>query len=191
MSVGIRAEVPRAVVAHHAREDHARKRFVRHFEIWIALVVTQPHVKRGLMPLDEVRFENERFDFVGDDDRSHVDDALRHGRDTRRMRRTILKVRAHAIAQRDRFTDVENLVARPDHHVDAWRVGNLGERLLEGHLTRTGRRERRNNTTAMHAITATPSNTYAPRWSSGKTVSRCAPRALPRRTRPLQNASDP
>ena len=47
-------------------------------EVREALVVAQPHVERRLVALDQVRFEDQRLDLVGDDDRAHVGDALDH-----------------------------------------------------------------------------------------------------------------
>ncbi len=129
--VRVGAEVARAVVAHDAREHDARERLVRDLEIREALVVAQPHVERRLMALDQVRFEDQRFDLVRDDDRAHVDDALDHLHRAVRVRGAVLEVRAHAAAQRDGLADIQNLPVVPDHHIDAGRVGELGQRPLQ------------------------------------------------------------
>ena len=136
MSVGIGAEVSRAVVSHHSREDHPRKRLVGHLQVWVAFVVAKTDVEGGLMALDQIRFENQRFDFVGNDDRSNVDDSLRHRRDPNVMHGALLKIRTHAISQRDRFADVQDLVAGADHHVDAWSIRDLRKIGEQRHLAR-------------------------------------------------------
>ena len=137
--VGVRPEVACPVVAHHAREHHARKGFVRDLEIRIALVVAQPDVERRLVAFDEVRFENERFDLVVDHDPTHVDDALDHALRAQRVGHAILKVGTHAVTQRHRFADVEYALAGAEHQVDAGSVRKLSQRRLERALPGHGR----------------------------------------------------
>ena len=70
--VRVRTEVARAVVLDDAGEQDARERLVRDFQVGIALVVAQADVERRLVPLDQVRFEDQRLDFVVDDDRQRT-----------------------------------------------------------------------------------------------------------------------
>ncbi len=51
----------------------------------------------------------------------------------------LLEVRSHAIAQRDRLSDVQDLAIAPDHHIDARRVRDLRERRKRSHPAPTGR----------------------------------------------------
>ena len=126
--VGVRAEIARAVVSNETREDDARKRLVRYLQVRIPLVVAQPDVERRLVALDQVRLEDQRLDFVRDDDRSNVGDSSRPSPSVRAMvHRAFLKVRSHAVAQRDRLSDVENLAVASDHQIDARRVRDLLE----------------------------------------------------------------
>jgi hypothetical protein len=134
--VRVRAEVARTVVTHDAGEDDARERLVRYLEIGEALVVAQAHVERRLMPLDQVRLEDQRFDLVRHDDRAHVGDARHHLLRAVCVRGAVLEVRPHAAAQRDGLPDIENAAVFPDHHVDAGAVGELRERPLEERLAR-------------------------------------------------------
>ena len=149
--VRVRPEVARPVVADHAREDDPRKRLVGDLQIGIAFVVAQTDVERRLMPLDQVRLEDQRLDLVGDDDRSNVGDLLDHRRRARVVRRALLEIRPHAIAQRDRLSDVENLAVASDHQIHARRVRDLREVLERRHPAPTGRRAR---TTTMTTTTA-------------------------------------
>ena len=199
--VGVGSEVARAVVAHHAREDDARKRLVGHLQVRIALVVAQPHVERRLMALDQVGFEDERLDLVGDDDRAHVDDALRPSPPCEMWcDRALLKIRTHAVAQRDGLTDVENLVAGPDHQVDAGRVGDLRERRLTA-LTAPARSESARAGRAPQPQDDDPGDHGDDRQPEQRRTRRDAAAAAPRRvraervaraeSRPLQKISEP
>ncbi len=131
MGVRVGTEVTRAIVLHHAREHHAREGLVRHLQVRVPFVVAQTNVERRLMPLDQIRFENERFDFIRDDDRSHVDDPLYHRLRADVMACGVLEVRAHAVAQRHRLPNVKNVTIPVYHLIDAGRIGNLGEPLFE------------------------------------------------------------
>ena len=133
VSVGVRPEVTRAVVTHEAREDYPGERLVGDLQVRIAFVVAQPNVKRRLVTLDEVRFKDQRLDFVGDDDRADVGDLLDHCRRAGMVHGAFLKVRPNAVAQRDRLSDVENLAVAADHHVDARRIRDLRQRRSQRH----------------------------------------------------------
>ena len=198
--VRVRSEVAGTVVAHEPREGETGEGLVRHLEVRIALVISQAHVERRLMALDQVRFEDQRFDFVAHHQRPDVDHALDHLLLEVIQRRTILKVRAHAAAQRDGLPHVEYGVAVTDHHIDAGFVRNLSERSLEpvayecAALLRRGdhgafimtaaaansiqpqrrglRREFQARKPPAAATRITPKNTSEKRWITGMTWSR-------------------
>ena len=143
VSIGVRAEVTGAVVAHDPREHHAWKRLVRYLEVRIALVVAQANVERRLVAFDQVRLEDERLDLVVHDDPAHVDDAFDHLLRARREERRVLKVRTDPIAQRDRFSDVQNSLVLAQHQIDAGGVRHLAERLFQVAARALGRARRR------------------------------------------------
>ena len=72
---GIRPEVARAVVRHHARDSHFRERFPpMDFDIRVALVVLQADVVLGPVALDQVHFEDQRLQLRTDHDPLDVGD---------------------------------------------------------------------------------------------------------------------
>ena len=76
--IGVRPEIPAAVVFEVRVKITRGNGSLVTFKYGKALVVAQPDVERRLMPLDEVRLENQRLDLVRDDNRAHIGDALDH-----------------------------------------------------------------------------------------------------------------
>ncbi len=60
---GVRAEVAPAVLLHAARDEHFREILGGDFQVGIALVIFEAHVEARAVFLDQVGFEDQRFDF--------------------------------------------------------------------------------------------------------------------------------
>jgi len=122
-------------------------------DVRIALVVLQPDVEVRLVALDEIRFEQQRFQLGVGDDPLEIgnlgDEALRLGR----VIAGGVKVRSDAVAQIDGFADVDDLAARVEVLIDAGfgRQGFefLGD-LLVGDRTITLRGFQRRSTILKH-----------------------------------------
>ena len=102
--VSVRPKIARAVVSDETREYDPRKRLVRYLQIRIPFIIAKANIEGRLVALDQVCFEDQRFDFVGDDDRSNLSNFLDHCRRARVMHRAFLEVRAYPVAQRDRLS---------------------------------------------------------------------------------------
>ncbi len=147
---GVRAEVATPVVHELARPLDPREVVAeRDLDVWVALVVLEPHVEAGLEPLDEVRFEEQRLRHAVDlghlDVRHTVDDAadpvdLPAGR-------LLLPIAADAAAQTLGLADVQDVASAVPHKVDAGAIRESLEGRFElgGHAPMLGqvRRGRR------------------------------------------------
>src|SRR4029077_4069634 len=126
--VGERAEVTLPLRARAAVEGEPREAvLVAQMDRGKALVIAQHDVEAWLVRLDEVVLEQQRLGLgVGDrdlDGRDLLHERLHLGIDVARG-----EVRAHAILQAPRLADIEQLLLRPEHAIDA---GALGERCEE------------------------------------------------------------
>ena len=118
--IGERAKVARAVLLHLARRQHLGEGVLPvDLDVGIALVVLEPDVELGLVLLDEVTFQQQRFQFrvrrpdfqIGD----LGNEPLRLGRQIRAG----VKVRPDAVAQVDGLADVDDRPARVTVDIDA------------------------------------------------------------------------
>ncbi len=73
----------------------------------------------GLMLLNQIRFQRQGFGFGIRNDEFDIDNLHHHNGGARHMAVGVTKVRSHAIAQFLGFANVENLVPRVFHKVDA------------------------------------------------------------------------
>ena len=73
------------------------------------LVVAEPDIIVRLQLLDQVAFEDQRFQLAVGHHQVDVGDAGNHPARFRRVRRRLLEIRADAVAQVHCFTDVKDL----------------------------------------------------------------------------------
>ena len=123
LRVRVRPEVDDAAAMPLSREHDAREVVLdRDRDVRERLVVTQAHVVRRPVALDEVLLEVQRLDLRAGDDRLDLVDALGHLPDPRpRVGRAGLEVRADARAQRLRLADVQDVAFPVSEQVDAGR----------------------------------------------------------------------
>jgi hypothetical protein len=96
------------------------------------LVVAEPDVERGPVPLDEVLLEVERLDLAPGHDHLQVGDPGHHPRHGRALiAASGLEIRADAGPQRPGLADVEHLPAVVPEQVDAGLRGQSLELVLE------------------------------------------------------------
>ncbi len=106
---GIRAEVVGAILANLSRKKNPRVFLVGHHDVGIALVVSQTHVERRPVLLDQVAFQHQRLEFGVDDNPLDVLDLADHARDADAMAGGFLKIASNSVLQRDGLANVKHL----------------------------------------------------------------------------------
>ncbi len=143
LRVGVRPEVRAVAAVALAREVHARKRLVeRDREKRIGLVVAQANVEARLVLLDELVLRQQRLGLGGDEQALDLVDARHHlDRAARRARALgVREVPGHALADRFRLADVDDLARLVAKEVDTGAVGQAAPLLGEPARAGFGRR---------------------------------------------------
>ncbi len=115
----IRAEIAAFAFPRTAVKPQSRKRVIRrHIYIRVTLVVSQDYVKPRFVPFDQVVFEDQRFGFgIGDRDLDISNQ--RHHRGGLGIAMRALEVTGDALPEIHGFADVDDLMLRVEHLVDA------------------------------------------------------------------------
>jgi hypothetical protein len=122
LGVAERPEVDAVPAVALAGEVDPREVLVeRDSDVWVRLVVTQPDVEDGPVPLDELLLCQQRLRLGLGGDELDVGDLGDHVRGAAGAR--LREVPGHPLAQRARLADVEHLPARVPKYVDAGPVG--------------------------------------------------------------------
>ena len=122
--VRVRPPVPSAVTGRPADQRDAREIFVQgQLDVEIVLVVAQPDVEAGAMPLDHRLLEDERFFLGRRGDHLELVDPRDHGGDVLRQHARGLEVIRHAVAQIQRLAGVDHPSLDVAHQVDTRGVG--------------------------------------------------------------------
>ena len=117
-------EVARAVLLHAAHHLHAREVLGDIYaQVGVVLVVLEEDVVVGLVQLDEVALQDQRFEVGVDQDDVKVIDLLDHGRHLGRVLAR-LEVRAHAVFEVLGLADIDDLSVGL-HQVTSGAVGQL------------------------------------------------------------------
>ena len=146
--VCVRTEVPGPVTHHATRRKHPWVGFVGDADVRVALVVLQVDVVPGFVLLDQVVFQNKRFNFGIRDDRFHVRNAGDQPGQLWALVPACLEIGAYPVAKHLRLADVKNTAKAVLENVDAWPCRQIvelhlkpfGQLPLHGHLI-----SRRNN----------------------------------------------
>ena len=127
-----RAEVVTAVLYDLARDGDSRPRMIGDLRAQVRFVVLEPDVVPGLVLLDQVVLENQRFLLARGDDGVEVAHPLHQEAHLVAAVAALAEICAHARAQRLRLADVEHLARAIAQYVDA-RVGRgSGQLLIDG-----------------------------------------------------------
>ncbi len=87
------------------------------------------------MFFDEIRFQDESFDFVVNDDELQIGDAFDEFTSLSVVSAIRLKIRAHAVFQILRLADVDDFAVRVFVQINAGRGRQVFQFLFECHLT--------------------------------------------------------
>ena len=101
----------------------------RQMDVRIALVVAKHDVVSRLQRLDQLRFQQQRLGFGARDRRLDASD-LRDHRGEARVHLRLEEIIADALPEIARLADVEQLVVRAEHAVDAGRAGQRADESL-------------------------------------------------------------
>jgi hypothetical protein len=125
LDVGVRAEIPRAVVLDLAGDRDPRPLFLdAHPDVREALVVLERHVEAGLVLADERRLEQQRFDLAVGEDEVEVG-GLDHQLAQPRVLEVAGQVVADPVAEALGLADVEHGALRVLEQVNPWRRGQI------------------------------------------------------------------
>ena len=125
---GERPEIAMRLVELSPVKAQLREGLAREAHIRIALVVAEHNVVTGLVRLDQIVLEQQRFTFGTRYGRLDIGDVRNHHRCSRMMV-GLLKVARHAFLEVARLADVERRPGRVDHAIDARPVRQRREQL--------------------------------------------------------------
>ncbi len=106
---------------------------MRHFQMRILLVVFEQNVETRFVFLDEIRFEDESFDFVVHDDKFQIADAFHQFARLRVVSAVRLEIRANAVFQILRLADVDDFAVGVFVYVNAGRGRQIFEFFFQSH----------------------------------------------------------
>ena len=98
--------------------------------IGIFFIILQQHIKVGLVMLDQVGFQRQRFVFAVGNDEFQVADLAHHQANAGAMAGGIVEITAHPLAQHLGLADIQNAVVAIAHQV----ATGFGRKLLEPRL---------------------------------------------------------
>ena len=124
-------EVTGAVLVLLPHLQNPRVELVRHLDVRIGLVVLQQGVVARLMLLDEIILEHQRLELRIDDDVLEALHQMHHLLDLHGFLIGFLEVLLDAVFQHLRFADIDDLILRAVHDIDARERRQLLELLLD------------------------------------------------------------
>ena len=132
---GVRTEVAGPVLVLLPHLQDPRVELVRHLDVRIGLVVLQQGVVARLMFLDEIILEHQRLELRIDDDVLKALHQMHHLLDLHGFLIGFLEVLLDAVFQHLRLADIDDLILRAVHDIDARERRQLLELLLDIKLT--------------------------------------------------------
>ena len=128
---GVRTEVAGPVLVLLPHLQDPRVELVRHLDVRIGLVVLQQGVVARLMFLDEIILEHQRLELRIDDDVLEALHQMHHLLDLHGFLIGFLEVLLDAVFQHLRLADIDDLILRAVHDIDARERRQLMELLFD------------------------------------------------------------